>query len=1049
VQFLPQQRPRLPELALRRPWTVLVAVTAVCLACFAALQRMARDVFPPLGVPALYVAQPFGGMDPSQMEGFLTYYYEYHFLYIAGIERVESRNIQGAAILKLQFHPGTDMSSALSETIAYVNRSRSFMPPGTPGAFVMRFDAGSVPVGNLVFASTDASRTVGQLQDAALNKVRPLFATLPGVSAPPPFGGSARSIVVNLKPERLEALGLSPDAVVESLASSNSLSPSGTLPLGDVLAMVPTNAVVKNIQDLGSLVLRQQNGASLLLRDVAEIADASDQVYSHALVNGRRTVYMPVTKRSDASTLSVVELVKANLSKFQDACPPDIRVTFAFDQSPWILRAIADLRQEALLGALCSALMVLLFLRSFRSALVVMLMVPVSLAAASVGLWLGGHSLNLMTLGGLSLAVGILVDEATVEIENIHRRRRLTGQTAHAVLAACEETFAPRLLSMLCILAVFLPSLWMQGAARALFLPMALAVGLSMVSSFLLSSTLVPILMLWWGGASHPQDMAPEKTGWLMRLWGLACRGLLALRWIVAPAALILCVMGMRMLLPALPREIFPEVDAGQLQLRLRAAAGTRLERTEAHALAVLEILKREADVEMSMGLVGVHAPNYPVNLIHQWNSGPHEAVLQVQLRGGRGVDGALRERLRAIFKREIPGVEVAFEPADLVNRVMSFGSNAPLEVAVSGKDFALVRAHALALREALSKLPILRDVTLAQVLDQPTLEVQVDRTKAGLMGLRVSDATRALVAATASSRFTSPNYWADPATGISYSLQVQIAQGQIQGAERLRNLPVSGPKGEVASLRQIATLKEGSAIGQYDRVNGARVLSVAANLHGAALSQAVALVETELSTLKAPAGVTVSLRGQVPVLLEISAGLQQGVLWSVVVILLLLVGWFQSPRLALLALSSLPFALCGSALLLRLCGQTLNLQSAMGTVMAVGVSMANAVLWVSMAWRLQRDDPSCGLRRQAALACAQNRVRPILMTSLAMLAGMTPMALAMSQGRPLALATMGGLILGTVATLLILPSFYAWFAPQRWSSPSLLPATESSTHHP
>lgn len=1037
--------PSLPQSALKRPWTVMVVVAAIVLGAMAALQRMPRDVFPTLGVPALYVAQPFGGMDPAQMEGFLTYYYEYHFLYIAGIERVESRNIQGAAILKLQFHPGTDMSAALSETIAYVNRSRSFMPPGTPGAFVMRFDAGSVPVGNLVFSSEDAARTVGQMQDAALNKVRPLFATLPGVSAPPPFGGSARSVVINLKPDRLESLGLSPDSIVEALSSANALSPSGTLPLADGLAMVPTNAVVKNIQDLGGVVLRRNPQGVLLLRDVADIVDGSDQVYSHALVNGRRTVYMPVTKRSDASTLSVVELVKANLGKFQDACPPDIRVSFEFDQSPWILRALDDLRQEALLGALCSALMVLMFLRSLRSALVVVLMIPISLAAAAMGLWLGGHGLNLMTLGGLALAVGILVDEATVEIENIHRRRKGgTGSAADAVLAACEETFAPRLLSMLCILAVFLPTLWMQGAARALFLPMALAVGLSMLASFLLSSTLVPVLILWWGGG---KSAAPSPgRSWLMRGWAAWCRLLLALRWVLVPAVLALGWVGLRFALPSLPREIFPEVDAGQLQLRLRAAAGTKLDQTEAKALEVLELLKREVEVEISMGLVGVHAPNYPVNLIHQWNSGPHEAVLQIQLKDGRGADAALRERLRGIFKKQMPELEVVFEPADVVSRVMSFGSNTPLEVAISGKDFALLRSHALALQQRLAALPELRDVTLAQVLDQPTLEVQVDRTKAGLMGLRVSDATRALVAATASSRFTSPNYWADPATGISYSLQVQVPQGKIQEAERLRNLPVTGPNGEGTTLRQIADIRPGTAIGQYDRVNGARVLSIGANLHGVSLSQAKERVEGELAKLSPPAGVSVALRGQVPVLTEISAGLRQGVLWSVAVILLLLLGWFQSPRLSLLALSSLPFALLGGGLLLRLSGQSLNLQSAMGLVMAMGVSMANAVLWVSTAWRLQRDEAAAALRHDAALLCAQSRVRPILMTAMAMLAGMSPMALSDSQGKSLAIATMGGLAMGTLATLLILPSLYAWFAPRRWRSASLLAGGSPST---
>jgi multidrug efflux pump subunit AcrB len=490
----------LPRLALRHPWSILVIVVAILLGAWQANQKMARDVFPPLGIPTIYVAQPYGGMDAAQMEGYLTYYYEYHFLYIAGIEHVESKNIQGASIMKLQFHPGTDMSAALSETIAYVNRSRSFMPPGTPGAFVTRFDAGSVPVGNLVFATENPTRTVGQMQDAALNMVRPLFATLPGVSAPPPFGGSARTILINVKPDRLRAYGLSPDDVVKAMTEANTMSPSGNLALPNSFPIVPTNAVVKNIQDLAAVPLKVTDKGAVYVRDIGDVTDGSDLLTSIAIVNGKRTVYMPVTKRSDASTLSVVELVKANLGKFKAACPEDINVTFEFDQSPWIIRAIEDLVKEGLLGAALTGLMVLIFLRDLRSAVIVILNIPIAIAAAVLALWIGGYTINLMTLGGLALAVGILVDEATVEIENIHRRMKLGGghSLPRIVLDASEETIGPRSLSMLCILAVFVPSFFMTGAAKALFLPLSLAVGFAMISSYLLSSTIVPILSIWW-----------------------------------------------------------------------------------------------------------------------------------------------------------------------------------------------------------------------------------------------------------------------------------------------------------------------------------------------------------------------------------------------------------------------------------------------------------------------------------------------------------------------------------------------------------------------
>src|SRR5467141_3020348 len=450
--------------ALGRPLTVVVAAISVALASVLAWQQMPKDVFPPLDLPTIYVAQSYGGMDPAQMEGYLTYYYEYHFLYLTGIEHVESQSIQGAAIIKLQFHPGTDMSQAMSETVAYVNRARAFMPPGTVPPFIMRFDAGSVPVGNLVFSSE--TRSVGEMQDAALNLVRPIFATLPGVSAPPPFGGSARSIVVNLKPDRLRAYNMSPDEIVAALTAANTISPSGNMPIGTKYPMVPLNSVVKNIKDLESVPIRAGSYPAVFLRDVGEVRDASDIITSYALVNGRRTVYIPVTKRADASTLSVVNLVKQNIPRFQSVVPADVKVSYEFDQSPYVTRAIAGLTLEGALGALLTGLMVFLFLRDWRSALIVVINIPLSLMGAVLALWLTKQTVNIMTLGGLALAIGILVDEATVCIENIHTHLSRGSSIGRASRDATTETTIPRLLAMLSILAMFVPTLFMAGAAR-------------------------------------------------------------------------------------------------------------------------------------------------------------------------------------------------------------------------------------------------------------------------------------------------------------------------------------------------------------------------------------------------------------------------------------------------------------------------------------------------------------------------------------------------------------------------------------------------------
>ncbi|MSU26475.1 MAG: acriflavin resistance protein [Pedosphaera sp.] len=1018
----------LVRLALRRPLTIVVGVIAIALAAWIGLQRMTRDVFPPLGIPTIYVAQPFGGMDPAQMEGYITYFYEYHFLYITGIEHVESKSIQGASIMKLQFHPGTDMASALSEVVAYVNRSRAFMPPGTPGPFITRFDAGSVPVGYLVFSTTNANRTVGEMQNAALNQVRPLFAPLPGVSAPPPFGGSARTILVNLKPDRLRSYGISADEVVTAMAAANTLSPSGNLPLGDKYPFVPINAVVKNIQDLAAVPIRTGTGAgggAVFVRDLGDVADGADLITSYALANGKRTVYMPVTKRSDASTLSVVELVKKNIPEFKKVLPDDIEVTYEFDQSPYVVRAIRDLVKEGALGAVLTGLMVLLFLRDWRSAFIVVINIPVSLLAGTFALWISGQNVNLMTLGGLTLAVGILVDEATVAIENIHVHLARGRPLARAVLDATVETTGPRFLAMLCVLAVFIPAFFMQGAAKALFTPLALAVGFSMVASFVLSSTLVPVLSVWLL-RGHESGVKEEKSS---PAYAALLRPLLAARWLVLLVYLGVAAAALWFITPRLGTEIFPKVDAGQIQLRLRATPGTQLEKTEAIALRVLDLIKREAgadNVQMSIGLVGVHAANYPVNLIHQWNAGPEEGVLQIQFKPGSVRTEPLKEKLRAVFKAELPDVLVSFEPSDIVERVMSFGAPTPIEIAVQGQSLPTSKEFADKIRERLAKIPALRDVQFAQVLDYPTLDVNINRERAGLLGVRMSDATKSLVASTASSRFTVPNYWADPASGIAFSVQVQVPQGRVTTVEEFKNTPITTAGGKATLLRNIASVSEGTAPQTYERYNLVRVVSLTANIHGSDLGSVAKQIHAAIKEAGAPpAKTSVAVRGQIPPMEEMFTGLRNGLLLAVVVIFLLLAANFQSVRLSLVVISTVPAVLAGVALTLWLTGTTLNLQSFMGTIMAVGVAVANAILLVTFAERARMSGDSA-----AALTGATSRLRPILMTSFAMMAGMLPLALGLGDGgdqtAPLGRAVIGGLAAATLATLFIIPSVFA-----------------------
>ncbi|MES2694769.1 MAG: efflux RND transporter permease subunit [Verrucomicrobiota bacterium] len=1025
------------DTALRRPLTIVVLVIAVALAAGLAIQRMSRDIFPPLGVPTIYVAQPYGGMDPAQMEGYLTYRYEYHFLYIAGISHVESKSIQGASIMKLQFHPKTDMSQALSETIAYVNRSRAFMPEGTPAPFVTRFDAGSVAVGYLVFSTDNPNRTLGEMQDQALNRVRPAFATLPGVSAPPPFGGSSRGIMVNVNPERMRAYGLSPDEIVQALAESNPISPSGNMNVGDKYPIVEMNSIVKNPKDLEAVPLRRTDQGVVYLRDLATVDDAADITTAHALANGLRTVYLPVTKRGDASTLAVVDLVKKNIPEFQKILPDDIKVSYVFDQSPVVNRSIKDVLKEGGLGAILTGLMVLLFLRDWRSVFIVVINIPLSLLSAVFALWITGQSVHLMTLGGLALAIGILVDESTVAVENIHSHIARGASPSEAAFEGTRETALPRLLAMLCILAVFIPAFFMVGAAQALFVPMALAVGFAMIASYLLSSTLVPILSVWLLRGHGSTIHEASYVGKMQQTYAGILRGFVAARWPLAIIYLVVCGGVIWFVGAKLGTEIFPRTDNGQFAVRLRAPSGTRVDLTEALAKRVLDIISREAGgadkIEVSIGLVGVHNSSFPVNLVHLWNGGPEEGWLAVQLKPGTGIRvEEFKERLRGVFARELPDVRFSFEPQDIVSRVMSFGSPTPVEIAISGSSLPVSKAYADKIIDEMKKISYLRDVQIAQTLDYPTITVNVDRERAGALGVKMADVTRSLVAATTSSRFTKPIYWADPNTGISFNVQVQIPEAKTTSMEDIGNVPVKSSFPESVLLRNLATIGSGTSPGTYERYNVARLVSITANIYGADLGTAMRAIRQAVANAgTAPEVRTkVDYRGQVVPLTQLLDGFRSGLVIAIVVIFLMLIANFQSVRLALAVVSTVPAVLAGVVLTLWLTGTTLNIQSAMGAIMAVGVAVANAILLVTFAEkaRIARTDPIAG-----AIEGGSTRLRPILMTSCAMIAGMLPLALGAGesgdQTAPLGRAVVGGLALATLATLFVLPSFFAILA--------------------
>jgi multidrug efflux pump subunit AcrB len=1067
--------------ALRHPITMMAGVAALVVACVLALVKMPIDIFPTLDLPVIYIAQPYGGLNPAEMESQITAYHEGHALYINGLHHVESKTIQGMCVIKLFFHPGTNMAQAMAETVGIVDRARGYMPPGTLPPFIIRFDVSNVPVGYVVVDS-DGPRTMGELSDLTLQRVRPVFGSLPGVSSPPPMGGSSRTVIVSVDPDRLRSYHLSPDDVVNAVNNGNLVLPSGNVRINDRMTMVSANAMVHDPQELGKIPVRP--GENLYLRDICtSIADSADTPTGYALVNGKRTVYLMVTKTAEASTLAVVNAVKQNLPRMQETLPPDVKVRFDFDQSPYVTRAMWGVASEGALGAALTGVMVLLFLRDWRSVIVVVLNIPLALMGAVVALWATGQTLNLMTLGGLALAVGILVDEATVEVENIHSQLEKTDSVALAVRRGNSETAVPRLLAMLCVLAVFLPMFFMEGAARNLFVPLALAVGFSMITSYLLSSMFVPVVSVWLlryhaHDVGHATAPKPNRLT-LAERYGLLLHKVIRYRWPLLGGYLAACAILLALAAANVGTQIFPTVDTGQFLLRLKAPTGTRIERTEEITCQAIDIIRDEVGAEnlaTTVGYVGTTPPGFSNQAIYLWSSGPEEAVLRIALKEDSGVrveelksslrkllpekiGGWLRKKWNeegvdaAEIDRRVAALRFSFGPADIVNEVMSFGSPTPIEVTVFGPILSDDLDYANKVKAELEKVESLRDLQFLQSQDYPTVDVNLDRERIGKAGVTVADVGRALLSATSSSRYVVPIYWADRAVGLGYQIQVQVPPPRMDSTNEVGQIPVKQTPGNQLLLRDVAGVSEGKLPGEYDRTNLRRMVSLTANIEGNDLGRAATRVREAIARAgDPPRGVRVELRGQVEPMRQMFNGLAVGLSLAVVAIVILLTAYFQSPRLAIVAVFAVPAVLAGVATALWLTHTTLNLQSFMGAIMAIGVAIANAILLLTFAEKHRREAPNEG-SGAAAVEGARHRLRPILMTSCAMLAGMVPMALALGEGgeqtAPLGRAVIGGVVMATLSTLFVLPAVFAIIQGGAGVvSPSLDPADPLSPHY-
>ncbi len=1013
--------------ALRHPITILVAVLAILFFSWLAVRNTKVDIFPKLGLPTVYVAQPYGGLSPEQMEGFITSYYEYHFLYITGVKYVDSRSVQGAALIKIEFNEGTDMSQAMAEVVGYVNRSRAFMPPGTVPPFITRFDAGSVPVGQLVFSSE--TRSLSEISDLALFKVRPMFSTLPGVSAPPPFGGNQKTVLITVDPDKIRNYHLTPDQVVQSLVKANTISPAGNMRIGDSTYITPQNSVIENLQDLQNIPLQLGSGPAVYVKDIASVSLGADVTTSFALINGKRSVYIPVTKRADASTWDVVQRVKAALPDMQAAIPEDIKVSYEFDQSGYVINALKSLLFEGGLGAILTGLMVLLFLGDRRAAFIVVLTIPLALLASATLLYLTGQTINIMTLGGLALSVGILVDEATVTIENIHRHIETGKSRARAIADASKEIAIPKLLILLSILAVFVPAVFMNGVPRAMFLPLSLAVGFAMIASFLLSQTFVPVMSNWLlkdhPGKKETNPRAFERFKNKYAQYGSRLQG----RGGILTALFMILTIGIVVLLfTTIGTELFPKTDTGQIQVRLRLPVGTRMERTEDATRKLLDAVNNIAGKEnvlITSAFIGTQPSSFPVNYIHLWTGGPHESVTKIKMKPGAIALDKFKDQLRAVVAKEIPTAKISFEPGNLSEQVLNLGSANPIEIAVVNKNLEEGRKTANWLLGQLANVPYLKDVQIATPLNYPAIKIDVDRIKAGQLNLTTDQVTRSVTAATSSSRFTAPAYWLDRSTGTAYIIQVQYPEYRMNNTTQLEMIPVAADKGNVHLLNEVASWKRITMPGEYDRLNQQRYITITANVQGRDLGNAFKKVNALIGQAPVPKGAKIILRGQPELLKDTLGSLQFGLLVAVVVIFLLMTVFFQSFRISVTILAVVPAVIAGSLFFLLLAGKTLNIQSYMGCIMAIGVAIANAVLFITTAEVHRRS----GDTRTAYLAASESRLRPILMTSLAMIAGMIPMAIGLGesgdQTAPLGIAVIGGLVFSTISVLFFLPHIY------------------------
>ncbi|CAN5400903.1 efflux RND transporter permease subunit [soil metagenome] len=1038
-------------LALRRPYTFIVMAMLIVLATPFALLNMATDIFPEINIPVVSIIWNYTGLSAQEMGQRISSTSERSLTTtVSDIEHIESTSLSGVSVIKVFFQPNANIQTAIAQVVASMQAQLRQLPPGITPPLVIKYSASSVPVVQLAVSSPTLPEQ--QVFDAAVNIMRPQLITVPGAAIPFPYGGKTRLISVDLDLDALQARGLSPADVVNAVNLQNLILPSGTVKIGATEYTIKMNGSPDEISGLNDLPVRTQNGTTTYLRDVSQVRDGFSPQTNIVRQDGARGVLLSVLKNGGASTLDIVNNIKALIPQVTQVMPNDVKTNLLFDQSVFVKAAVKGVVLEAVIAAALTAMLVLLFLGNWRSTLIIALTIPLSILASILVLKALGETLNLMTLGGLALSVGILVDQAIVTIENIERHLHMGKPLDEAIETGAGEIGVAAFVSTLCICIVFVPMFFLSGVARFLFVPLAEAVVFAMLASYLLSRTLVPTLvMLLMANAHAADDAAPSALQRVYRAFDarfervragytIALSELLTKRRVFTLVFLGFCLLSC-LLYPVLGRDFFPTVDAGQIRLHMRAPTGTRIEETARLADQVENVIREIIPAEqLETILDNLGVPNSGINLSYSnaGTIGTLDGEILMALKDGHDPTDEFVTRLRSELPKRFPGVEFFFQPADIVTQILNFGLPAAIDVQFTGQSLVANADLAAELTKKIREIPGAVDAHVHQRLDNPALNMQMDRSRLQQLGLTAQNVGQNVLISLSGSSQTSPAFWLNPANGIVYNLAIQAPQYDLDSLDSLLNMPVgaiananaaSGGAGSTQLLGNLVEVTRARQQAVSSRFNIVPAIDVYVSVQGTDLASVAAKVQALVDEVKPrlPRGSQVVVRGQVQTMQSSFIGLGVGLLMAIVLVYLLIVVNFQSWIDAAIIVAALPSALAGIAWMLFITGTTLSVPALTGAIMTMGVATANSILLVSFARQRQAEGAT---NLQAALDAGSTRIRPVLMTALAMIIGMIPMALGLGEGAeqnaPLGRAVIGGLLFATASTLLFVPVVFA-----------------------